>query len=377
MNFISYTKNYTELILFFILKFFLPKIYKRNNSFLLINTGEIGDLLVSSVLLENPEILKNYDKIQFLIKEQYLELFKNYNGKVEFIGYNYKKYKFSIIYKFKLLSKLREEGFEKCIHLTAARGILNEEITHLVGAKETITLNSFWEYLGHSLGKYFDTKYSKIIASDTLNEYEKHFELMRYLVEDSSKIVFNNGVVFDEDNSSKIKKNADYAEAIVIAPFSSLMNREWKREYYFEIINKLKKNHKIVLLGAKNQKKDLEQLKNKDENIKVLAGELKLFEIPFLLKKAKLFIGQDSGLTHIALKIGTPLIAIIGGGEFGRFFPYMESGIVKYLYSKMDCFLCHWECRKDEMFCLTNVTSRLLLNAVEKILLIEDDNYTN
>ncbi|MBU0475050.1 MAG: glycosyltransferase family 9 protein, partial [Bacteroidetes bacterium] len=367
-------KNHIELIVYFVLRISLPKSKMQNHTLLLINTGFIGDLVVSTVLIENQDIFSNYEKVQFLIKEQYLDLFSNYEGKIEFIGYNYKKYKFSLIYKFEFLSKLRREGFEKCIHLTAARGILNEEITHLVGAKEVITLNSFWEYLGKNLGKYFDGKYSKIVANNTLNEYEKHSELLQYLGGDGYKNIFNKGITFNEENIDKIEKHIDFTDAIVIAPFSSLMNREWKKEYYFEVVCKLKDIYQVVLIGTKNQKKDLEELKNRDENVWVLAGELKLHEIPILLKRARLFIGQDSGLTHIALKMGTPLIALIGGGEFGRFFPFMESEKVKYLYSQMDCFLCHWVCRKEEMFCMTDITPKILLDEVEKVIRVGNDN---
>ena len=111
-----------------------------------------------------------------------------------------------------------------------------------------------------------------------------------------------------------------------------------------------------------------------NKNVTILAGELELYEIPFLVKYAKLFIGQDSGLTHIAFKLGVPLIAIIGGGEFGRFFPYRESEKVRFLYSKMDCFLCHWECKKKEMFCMTDIAPNILLNEANKLLLVKNEN---
>jgi heptosyltransferase-1 len=334
----------------------------------------MGDLVVSSMLIENSTVFDDCKKVVFLVKEQYLDLFKNYDGKVEFIGYNYSKYKISLVYKYKFLSQLRKEGFEKCIHLTAARGILNEEITHLIGATEVIALNSFWEYLGKSIGKYFDGKYSKIIADSTLSEYEKHYELLKYFGVEGTKIFFNNGVTFNESSFKEINKFNIYSDAIIIAPFSSLMNREWKKEYYQEVIAKLREKYKVLLIGSKNQEKALTELSNMDTNVSVLAGDLKLNEIPILLKRAKLFIGQDSGITHVALKIGVPLIAIIGGGEFGRFFPFFESENVKYLYSQMDCFLCHWECKKEEMFCMTDITPKVLLDEVEKVIRVGNDN---
>jgi lipopolysaccharide heptosyltransferase I len=369
MSFTDYIKNYFEFLVFWVLKIIFPKPKLIKNSLLFINTGLIGDLVVSSILLENPNILNAYSQIGFVIREQYLELFNNYDGRVEFIGYNYKKYKSSIRYKYKFLSLIRMKGFRKCVHLTAARGILNEEMTHLIGAKEVIALNSIWEYLGPKLGKYYDNKYDRIIAKNTLNEYEKHFELMRHLGGNDSKLVFNNGITFNEEDNSSNKKFKDCKEAIVIAPFSSLMNRDWKKEYYSEIVKRLKEKYKIILLGSKSQKKDLEELCHEDVNVKILAGELNLYEIPLLLKRAKFYIGLDSGITHMALKVGIPLIAIIGGGEFGRFFPYKESKNVKYLYYKMDCFLCHWKCRKKEMFCMTEITVDDVILGVENRLL--------
>ncbi len=164
MKLVSHIKNILEFSLFMVLKVILPKVEVKKNYLLLINTGQIGDLIVSSILLENPDIFNEYKNVHFLIRDQYLELFKDYSGKVKFISYNYKNYKFSLSYKYKTLMKLRKCGFETCIHLTAARGILNEEMTHLVGAKEVIALNSLLKYLGNRIGKYFNGKYTIILA---------------------------------------------------------------------------------------------------------------------------------------------------------------------------------------------------------------------
>jgi len=363
VNIYNHIKNYSEIIIFNFFKVILPKSRPLRGKLLLINTGEIGDLIVSSVILENEEVLQHYSKIYFIIKNQYLGLFDRYVGKIEFIGYNYKKYKYSIIYKYKFLSLLRREGFQTTIQLTAARGILNEEMVHLSGAKERSVINSFWEYLDNHLGRYFDNKYDRIIAKDVMNEYVKHFELIKYLRKDNDKeIIFNKGLTFNEE---EFIKKEDY---IVIAPFTSLMNRDWKKEYFSVLIKILAQKYDIKLLGSQNQKKDLEKLTSRDKNIQIFAGTVSLNEIPNVIAKSKLFIGLDSGLTHIALKVGAPIVALIGGGEFGRFFPYRESDKVKYLYHKTDCFLCHWECSKSEMFCMTDITPQLLINEVEKIL---------
>jgi ADP-heptose:LPS heptosyltransferase len=364
----NYIKNYLEFGLFIFLKRIFPKNNTNTRILLLINTGYIGDLVVSSVLLENPQIFNGYKKVKFLVREEYLTLFSKYMGNVEFIGYNYKKYKYSLIYKIKHLMKLRKEGVETCINLTAARGILNEEITHLSGAKRTLALNSSDIYLGKKLVRYFNHQYTDIIAKEVLNEYDKHFELMKYLVRENNNFSFNRGITFNEVYFSKISKFNKYIPFVVIAPYSSEGNRDWKEEYFIKVIDYLRKNNRIILIGSSLQKKKLLELKGEKERVDVLAGDLELFEIPILLKKAKLFIGLDSGATHMALKVGTPLLAIIGGGEFGRFLPYRESEKAKYLYHRMDCFLCHWKCDKKEEFCLTNINSKYVIRIINKFL---------
>ncbi len=201
-----------------------------------------------------------------------------------------------------------------------------------------------------------------------MNEYDKHIALLKYLSKNDSHISFNNGITFNEKNNLLDDKFNKYRGIIAIAPLSSLMNRGWKKEYFTEVVNKLKEHHKIVLLGSKNQNMILKKYFGENTNLEILAGKLSLSEIPILLQKAKLFIGLDSGITHIALKMKTPLVAIIGGGEFGRFFPYQESKLTKFLYHKLECFLCHWECSQTEMSCILGVTPEKVLQEVNKIL---------
>lgn len=135
-----YGKNAFVLIQYRVLNFFL-KSEKRNEkkSILFINTGQIGDLMVSSLLLDNDDIFDN-SRVYFLIKDKYLELFKEYYGKVEIIGYNYQRYKWSIFFKIKFIKYLHSLKLSKCYNVTSARGILNDEMSLLSGADEVYCL---------------------------------------------------------------------------------------------------------------------------------------------------------------------------------------------------------------------------------------------
>lgn len=341
----------------------------KQKNLLLINSGQIGDLLISSLLLENPDILIEYDKVIFLIKNEYLELFRDYNGPIEVKGYDYFKYKYNIIYKIRLLHNLMDIGFNKSINLSAARGILNDEITLLVNAEESYSLNSNLKYLGDFWGNKLNSYYKNILTRDIINEYDKHLELLKFLNKGTSKApnVFNKYLF---NTNKKIKFNVDFQnqKLISIAPFSSSGDRDWEQNNFEQLIQKLNDHYHIVLIGSGHQKEKLLRIKSNYTNISVMAGELQLNELSTLIMKCDLFIGLDSGLSHMALKLNTPMIAIIGGGQFNRFFPWGSSKYSIYLYHKLDCFGCEWECIKDKPYCHANITVDQVYQTAIKLL---------
>jgi len=352
-------KNFFGFTFLKLLKYFLPisKIHFKN--LLLINTGQIGDLIISSLITDRAEILKTkFNKIYFLIKYEYEDLFRE-NKNVNLICWNYKKYKFNIFYRIKFLLGLRKLGFKNCFNLTAARGVTVDEISLLSSANNIYALNSNYRYLTKLFGKKLDKMYTKILAENILNEYDKNIEVLKFLGIDYR---------FDNINNKKvnIKSHDNYKYEIAVAPFSSIYNRDWGTEQFFKLISRLADNYKVLLLGSLSQKKKLEIFRM--DNVTINAGDLALNELYDQIMNVKLFIGLDSGLSHIALKVGTPFIAIIGGGNFGRFLPYEESPFAKYLYHKMDCFGCEWRCIHKEPYCLTEVTVDDVLSNLSSLL---------
>jgi len=374
MNVFEKIKIFIEYLFFLILeKFIVSKESSISKSILFINTGQIGDLIVSSLLLENPDVFEEYEKVEFVIKEQYLALFADYCGKIKFIGYNPKKHKLFFPYKVKFLDYIRSVGFEKCINLTAARGIINDELTLLSGAKEKYCLNNNNKFLGEYFGKKLERKYTNILFAEITNEYDKHKELLKKLSgENNVKVHFFNRLTFKTNDYSTARDYINDNGLIIVAPLSSEQNRDWSQNHFTQLLRLLSPNYSIILLGTHKQKRSLQKIQSDLPNVVILAGELELNNLTSLLVKAKLFIGLDSGLTHLVLKLGIPLVAIIGGGFYQNFFPFMKSVKVKYLYSKMDCFGCEWECIYDKKHCIEDITVDEVFSEIEKILQLEN-----
>ncbi len=84
-----------------------------------------------------------------------------------------------------------------------------------------------------------------------------------------------------------------------------------------EVLNKLaEKNKNVVVVGAVWE---LEQITNLlgscDKRIKLFCPDGGLTELAALIKKAKLFIGIDSGTMHLAASLGVKCVALFGNTD--------------------------------------------------------------
>jgi heptosyltransferase-1 len=97
-----------------------------------------------------------------------------------------------------------------------------------------------------------------------------------------------------------------------------------------------------------------------------LTGKTTLRQSAALVKHASLFIGGDTGMTHMAIGFNVPTVAI-----FGSTFPYdgtdMES--VSILYRALDCSPCKRSpsCGGD-FRCMDEITIEEVRSSVERVL---------
>lgn len=92
--------------------------------------------------------------------------------------------------------------------------------------------------------------------------------------------------------------------------------KQWRRQGWLEVADFLhRQGYQIVLTGSRQQNElDMinaiaEQLPDDTVN---LAGQLSLGQLTTLIEHAELFIGPDTGITHLAAATGTKTFAIFG-----------------------------------------------------------------
>ncbi len=339
-------------LLYFYLLLIKPKrtvkSFNETKKILLINTGDLGDNIIGFRFI-NELFQSSIYLVYVLTKYQYRGLYKNFNHGLIVIPWNKIKYKYNPFYKIKLLSIIRNLNLDIVFNITPERGVLNEELVLCSGGNELWKVNKKDHFIINPLKKKLDKKYSHNFSCGGINEYT--------ILENLSGIMR----LKNKPNNHILPKTYRQRKNICIAPFSSDIERNWDQGNYQILINEFSKQHNVIILGA-YQSSDLVDFKNRNGfNFIGKTGFRNLFQ---KLQDTDLFIGNDSGLTHLALYLNVPLIAIIGGGMYQRFFPFNEGKNSRYLYHQMDCFGCMWKCRYIQRYCITKVrTDEVIKNA--------------
>jgi len=170
---------------------------------------------------------------------------------------------------------------------------------------------------------------------------------------------------------------------ITIAPGAAIEKRIWPKENYkgviSKFINEIDSNTKFILLGSQNEihigEYIIEGLENSVIN---LIGKTTLRQVAALIVRSKLFIGNDSGLMHIAAAIDIPVIEIssfpLDGSNYGvnspfRFGPWTDRK--KILQPSMALKPCKDKCIMDTAHCITQITVNEVFEVVKEMINIE------
>ncbi len=342
-NFIAYS-------VFLLIRFFcrVNKSATNPSGILFVNLGKIGDAVISSFIFSNEKELIKFGKTGFVVEESAQELFENYNGSIRLFFVDKKKYKRNIFYRLSILCELRQLNFARVYNLSFTRISIDDEISLIAGLNGNSFAFENNPVLSRIFGLKFDKHYTEVFERNkSLSDLENQRRVLSGLgleTVSSERKIFCKEVKIDEIPG----------KYFVIAPFASKRVKEWGIDNYVKLIEKLTKglNTKAIILHS--EKTNIFSQAN--ENIIDLCGKTTLCESSEIIKNSEFFIGNDSGLLHIAKAHNVKVFGIIGGGVWGRIFPYNSDDNATYFFHKTDCLGCDWVCKYEVPFCLSEVT---------------------
>jgi len=140
----------------------------------------------------------------------------------------------------------------------------------------------------------------------------------------------------------------DLSEKIAaIHPFSAVLERGWPFENFAALAMRLgEAGFRPVVLGHSSDRERFDRIKNIFGRKAVdLVGACTLRETLALLRRCSLFIGNDSGVMHIAAAAGVPLVALFGPQSPVKFGPWSKQAIV--IYKEFPCSPCRQKFFKE------------------------------
>ena len=343
--------------------------YKR---ILLVRTDRIGDVLLTTPAIE--AVRKKFPSAHIAVMiRPYAEDIVDGNPYIdEVIIYDkYGRHK-SIWASYCFAKELKKKNFDVAVilHPTNRAHI----VTYLAGIPKRIGYGRNFSVLltdkihhEKQLGRMHEVDYAiQILRPLGITEAEKRNLCMPIKTESEKSI-----------DALFITEGIGSGERIaVIHPGASCDSKVWPAERFAEVADRLidKYGIKAVIVGS-DEKRDMKcaesMINHMFSKAASLAGKLSISELAPCLKKAAVFITNDSGPVHIACAVGTPAVVIFGRRQPGlnprRWGPTGKGDIV--LHKDVGCgdnCLAH-NCQKGSA-CLNAVTADEVYEAAVKLL---------
>ena len=351
---------------------------KINKNILIVRIDHIGDyLLWAGQVIELRKLYpKGEYKLTLIGNETWSDLVpKNIFDSTIFINRN--KFIKSIYYRIKIGKIIYKNNYETVINTTYSRNILLDDAI--------IKYSKALYCIGHYGDDTNQGVFLKKISNNFYSSLIKLPDDVKFELEINAYFVQNLGGNYDPKLADLsifgTNKNHKYLgdNYYVVIPGGSWDGKCWELEKFANIINKIYQEYRLqaVICGANSEIPLGKKLTNLVKcPIIDITGKTSLLDIVHIIKNAKFIISNDNGMAHIAPAVKTPLVCILGGGHFGRFFPYNEiytKSNLKIAYNAMDCFSCRWRCtynvsKSEKLPCISLIHEEKVMQIIYNLI---------
>jgi heptosyltransferase-3 len=153
-------------------------------------------------------------------------------------------------------------------------------------------------------------------------------------------------------------------------PAAAFDTKQWATENFARVAEFLSgKGLQTIAVATKSERGVLEKLRETSGVPVAIFDDLTLPEITALASKAKIFVGNDSGIAHIAAAVETPSVVIFGSSNINHWRPWTDARH-EIVFEKMLCQPCAGYLCKEfgEPDCIKRITVENVTKAIEKIM---------
>jgi len=289
------------------------EIVKDKKRILLIRNDRFGELLLNIPAIRALKEKFPDSKIILAVDPYVKELAGKIPYVDEVLEWKNGKHSFAKIFIFSKL--LKKKGLDMAFIMNPSKD--SNIALYMAGIPVRIGYAHKWDFL--LTKKIEDLKYLGL-----KHEIEHNLDLVRAVGADTKdKSLFLN---IDETESHRpcvipVNENpTGTAGLIAIHPWTSDPIKQWPIERFRELSLRLIKelDVDVVVVGGRDELDKSANFNYLNNRIINLTGKTTLLQLASMLKKSKLLISADSGPVHLAISVGTPVIALFRNDMPGK-----------------------------------------------------------
>ena len=155
-------------------------------------------------------------------------------------------------------------------------------------------------------------------------------------------------------------------QVLAIHPGSGSPAKNWKPKNFARVADWASETSRILLIVGPADN-EIEDVKRAMKEAKPIIAHLPLVQLAGVLNSCTAYIGNDSGITHLAAILGIPTIAIFGPTDPAIWGP--RGSQAKVIYERKSCSPCCSEMRSQcDLRCLEGVNPEAVIEILKPFL---------
>lgn len=353
---------------------------------LLVRLDGIGDAVLFSAFIR--ELKKNYkdSRIDLVIAPYLMDVYRHCPYIDSLIVFDWKRiYKATIRGRFKCIErfckeKLRMRNYDVCI---VPRWDTDEYsasiISFLSGANTRIGYSESVNKCKADLNGGYDKMYTQVLyKDDVMHEVERNLFILDVLGlkdTDNKLEVWPDPVSINSIKKKLCDEELNKNAYVALGIYAGSKKRIWDYRNYIELVKRMSdadSGIRFILLGGTDAVQTAGLIEEACSNrVLNLAGKLSLEESIAVFQFTEAYIGNDTGLMHIAAATGNSVYEIScfprdgddsSSNSVKRFRPWQAKGIVFQPERCLDG--CEGECKKDYAHCINQITCEEVFKSI-------------
>ena len=332
---------------------------KKNKRVLIIKNDGIGDLILAEGVIRGlTNTFKNVDLITCATNKEIAEAIPSLNNVfyVSRDGIKINNFLSSFGWHRKIISSedrntLKEvQSTQYDIAIVLRRFVRQSSLVIMtyIKAREKYYC---WQYPTNATmtqAQWFSRGWVKLNDSESLLESSYYKDLLKKELNITN--FPNSSLEFNDSDTSKKLNDLPCASDIAVGLSGSSV--KIGVDFWVNLLRsiELKNGGKIYLFGGADKVDEARIIKLALPMVVNKVGTLSLADTAEYFKSTNLYIGNDTGISHLANIFSKRTIVFLGGGTFKRFFPWGENNSV--IYYGMECFDCGWRCKFSAKECI-------------------------